>query len=62
MKVRPLMARAERRIGCRQRWSGIRAPLIQDRQNRIVASRRALASPASPGPASPSAHDSAQYS
>ena len=54
------MARAERWIGSRQRWSGIRARPSQVRQNRVVASRRALASATSAGAARPSAHDKAQ--
>ena len=38
------MARAERWIGSRQRWSGMRARPSQERQNRVVAARRRLAS------------------
>ena len=56
------MAKAERRIGWRQRWSGKRARPSQVRQNRVVASRRRLASSRSDGTARPSAHDSAHHS
>ena len=56
------MARAERWMCGRQRWSGKRARPSQVRQNRVVASRRRLASSRSAGTARPSAHDSAHHS
>ena len=49
MYVSPLTASAERWIGSRQRWSGIRALFSQDRQKRVVDARRCSASSASSG-------------
>ena len=56
------MASAERWTGTIHSWSGSRARDSQLRQKRVVAVSRALASSRSAGEASPSAHESEQYS
>jgi hypothetical protein len=55
-----LIVSAERWIGSRRRWSGIRAPPSQLRQNLVVAARRESASSTLSGAARPSAQVIAQ--
>ncbi len=61
MKVSPLIASAERWIGSRNLWSGIRARLSHDRQKRMVVSMRAAAASASSGATRPSSQERTQY-